>query len=390
MRINYVIFVLLILILIYGCEQKTTTQTNTIKQPIIEQKIENIPKPECRISEDCAFNQYCLNAKCILVSCPNGEVINHICKEYQCISDNDCRSDEICSNRMCEKLNCKINLLAQNHKCSYQFFTDERSYINPKDNRVQERLSQLTNNDYSEEKFGRNLKEVYYYVTDIKYEYDINKWGVPDYWQTSDQTIEDGTGDCEDHAILLQSLIEGLLLKTYGYIPNETAYVIVGCVDTDHDGKQDGCHAWNIIEASKLPKQAYTLSIVDVDRKEVPKTMNVIVDDVTINNSIPNPRNVIYEPHKDYTKTKGLVIAYWKGRKWVELESTWGMPLSYYEDKGYPYISVYRAFNSQENYLYPDFAGKDKRQKPIIFQDLVAYLTEFLRDVYQYIVNLFK
>jgi len=381
-------FLLILVILIYGCEQKYQEQQNIIQKPIIEQKIESTLEPECRISEDCNSNQYCSNSKCLSVNCPNGEIVNHVCKEYQCLFDNDCRNEEICSNRQCEKLNCKINLVPQDHKCTYQFFQDDRDYIKPNDKRIVERLSQLSNNDYSEENFGRNLKEIYYYVSNVDYKYDIDKWNVNEYWQTPDQTIEDGTGDCEDKAILLQSMIEGLLLKTYGYIPNETAYVITGCVDVNYDGKQDGCHAWNIIDASKLPKQAYTLSIFDIDRKEVSKSMNVIVDDVTINNSIPNPKNVVYESSKDYKKTNDLLAIYWKGRKWVELESTWGMPLSYYETKGYPYVSVYRAFNSQENYLYPDFVGKEK--KPIIFQDLIAYLYEFLRDVYQYIIKLFN
>ena len=389
MRINYALFIILIIIFISGCE-KGTTQISTIQPPITEQKIESIPKPECRISEDCALNQYCSNSKCFLVSCPNGEVINHICKQYECLSDIDCRNDEVCEERKCKKLNCKINLVAQNHKCTYQFFIDDRNYINPNDKRTLERLSQLTNEDYSEGKFGKNLKEIYYYVTNIGYKYDEEKWGVPDYWQTSDQTIEDGTGDCEDHAILLQSMIEALLIKTYGYLPNETAYVIVGCVDTNYDGKQDGCHAWNIIDASKLPKDSRTLTIVDTNKVQVPKIMNVVVDDVTINNTMPNPKNVVYEPSKDKGKTNDLFVIVWQGRKWVELESTWGMPLSYYENKGYPFVSIYRAFNSQENYLYPDFIGKDKKQRPIIFQDLIAYLTEFLREVYQYVVNLFE
>lgn len=287
-----------------------------------------------------------------------------------------------------KKKETKIDIVKTIESKSQQFFSDDSDYITPNDKMVQSKLSELTNGDYSEANFGKNLKEIYYYVTNIRYEYDSDKWNVLEYWQTSDQTIEDGTGDCEDHAILLQSLIEALLEKTYGYIPKEVAYVIVGCVDTNYDGKQDGCHAWNIIDASKLPEQAYTLSIFDTEREEVPDVMNVIVGDVTINDTPPEPKEVVYEPSKDKTKTTGLLAVYWEGRKWVELESTWGMPLSYYENKGYPFTSVYRAFNSQENYLYPDFVGKEK--KPIIFQDLIAYLYEFLRDVYQYVVDFFN
>src|SRR3989338_9625878 len=109
-------FLLILVILIYGCEQKYQEQQNIIQKPIIEQKIESTLEPECRISEDCNSNQYCSNSKCLSVNCPNGEIVNHVCKEYQCLFDNDCRNEEICSNRQCEKLNCKINLVPQDHK----------------------------------------------------------------------------------------------------------------------------------------------------------------------------------------------------------------------------------------------------------------------------------
>jgi uncharacterized protein YkwD len=58
--------------------------------------------------------------------------------------------------------------------------------------------------------------------------------GTSDYWQTPAETIELGSGDCEDHAILLCSL-----LRAYG-VPADEVYVAVG---SDHAGD---AHAWLI------------------------------------------------------------------------------------------------------------------------------------------------
>jgi len=36
---------------------------------------------------------------------------------------------------------------------------------------------------------------------------DSTKWGIPEYWQHPQLTMEDGTGDCEDHVILFMYLM---------------------------------------------------------------------------------------------------------------------------------------------------------------------------------------
>jgi hypothetical protein len=62
----------------------------------------------------------------------------------------------------------------------------------------------------------------------IEYMSDEEQWGVDDYWQTSEETLSLGTGDCEDFAILLCSL-----LRAYG-IDAEQVYVTLG-VDDERD-----------------------------------------------------------------------------------------------------------------------------------------------------------
>ena len=59
----------------------------------------------------------------------------------------------------------------------------------------------------------------------IEYMPDEEQWGVDDYWQTSEETLSLGTGDCEDFAILLCTL-----LRAYG-IDAERVYVAIGVDD---------------------------------------------------------------------------------------------------------------------------------------------------------------
>lgn len=63
--------------------------------------------------------------------------------------------------------------------------------------------------------------------TNIEYKTDEEQWGVDEYWQTPQETLSLRTGDCEDFAILLCTL-----LRAYG-IGEEQIYVAVGL---DNDG----------------------------------------------------------------------------------------------------------------------------------------------------------
>lgn len=59
-------------------------------------------------------------------------------------------------------------------------------------------------------------------AANIEYKTDDEQWGVEEYWQTPDETLSLHTGDCEDFAILLCTL-----LRAYG-IAEEHIYVAVG------------------------------------------------------------------------------------------------------------------------------------------------------------------
>jgi Bacterial transglutaminase-like cysteine proteinase BTLCP len=64
-------------------------------------------------------------------------------------------------------------------------------------------------------------------AANIDYLSDEEQWGVEEYWQTPEETLSLHTGDCEDFAILLCTL-----LRAYG-IGDEHIYVAVGI---DNDG----------------------------------------------------------------------------------------------------------------------------------------------------------
>lgn len=65
----------------------------------------------------------------------------------------------------------------------------------------------------------------------IQYNHDEDVYGVPEYWQFGKETVSLKTGDCEDFAILLCSL-----LRAAGYSSNDV-YVVIGKND-------QGYHAW--------------------------------------------------------------------------------------------------------------------------------------------------
>jgi hypothetical protein len=64
-------------------------------------------------------------------------------------------------------------------------------------------------------------------ATNIDYMSDEKRWGE-DYWQTPEETLAYGTGDCEDFATLLCSL-----LRVYG-IDAERVYVALGIDDEEY------------------------------------------------------------------------------------------------------------------------------------------------------------
>jgi predicted transglutaminase-like cysteine proteinase len=102
----------------------------------------------------------------------------------------------------------------------YSNQTEMERYITPNDPVVKEFLQDTLNSEaLAFNDFERLRNRVSSYIS---YQSDQDIHGVSEYWQLPSETIKLRTGDCEDFAILLCSL-----LRAYG-VPPDQAYVAVG------------------------------------------------------------------------------------------------------------------------------------------------------------------
>lgn len=154
-----------------------------------------------------------------------------------------------------------------------------------------------------------NARIAYYWVSEnIRYMYDEQRWGSDEYWQLPSTTIKLGTGDCEDQAILLASLLRALKL------PRQNVRLVIG--PTAHGNY----HAWIEI---KLPLPIYGLEAIAVHALELLKNKKVVISigDVSFNRSITS--SIIAD-----LKAKGLS----QRDGWVPLDTTakiFGLPVPF-------------------------------------------------------------
>jgi len=120
---------------------------------------------------------------------------------------------------------------------------DPSDYIRPWEPEVMK----LANDIWSHSKTMLDrVRNAYYWVSwNIRYMWDRDRWGVDDYWQLPSTTIKLGTGDCEDHAILLTSLLRALGLS------RDNVHLVFGYLEDLLTGKIYG-HAWVEI---KIPEE---------------------------------------------------------------------------------------------------------------------------------------
>jgi hypothetical protein len=112
-----------------------------------------------------------------------------------------------------------------------------KSYIKPNCQAVKETLQNIIG-DPPYTLSQRGFDDIRDWVADnIAYKSDKERWGK-DYWQTPEETLTYRTGDCEDYAILLCSL-----LRAYG-IDAQRVYVALG-VDGDEDGHAFVMEDWH-------------------------------------------------------------------------------------------------------------------------------------------------
>jgi hypothetical protein len=180
-----------------------------------------------------------------------------------------------------------------------------------------------------------NVRNAYYWVSEnIRYMYDEERWGT-EYYQLPRTTIKLGTGDCEDQALLLASLLRALKL------PRDNIRLVVGPVSGNV------YHAWVEI---KLPLPIYGLeaeaskAISLLENKKISVSIGESSYEVTVSGT------TVAE-----IKTKGL--SHRDG--WIPLDTTAkisGLPLPFTWWLTYGY-NVYALFGCRAT---PQLTFQDK------------------------------
>jgi hypothetical protein len=181
-----------------------------------------------------------------------------------------------------------------------------------------------------------NTGNAYYWVSEnIRYMHDEQRWGARDYWQLPSTTLKLGTGDCEDQAILLTSLLRALKL------PRENVRLVIGPTE------RGTYHAWVEI---KIPLPIYGLETVATHALELleNKKVAISIGEVSYNQSITSV--TIAE-----MKTKGLS----QRDGWIPLDTTaklFGLPVPFSWWLTYGY-NIYTFLGCQ---VTPELTFQDK------------------------------
>jgi len=138
---------------------------------------------------------------------------------------------------------------------------DLSDYITPYDPKVIELAESIGMKPFLSHPL-ENARTAYYWVSEnIRYQFDNQTWGKEngDYWQLPSTTLKLRTGDCEDQALLLASLLRALRL------PRENVRVAVSYT---------GHHAWCEI---KIPLPIYGLENIAASSLDLLKNKKVTV-----------------------------------------------------------------------------------------------------------------
>jgi transglutaminase-like putative cysteine protease len=226
-------------------------------------------------------------------------------------------------------------------------------YIDPEDEIVNSKLDELID-DFSVTNFGGNIIKVFEYVSyNIEYAYEDNPAPV----KKPSVVIQRERGDCVNQALLLQTMLEALYLRTYGSIPEDFSYFVGGIVDlwwTNSPLEEiiHGGHCWVVLNTKYIPH--YILGECTESFQDT--LVNVPVGDVQFfEDQETSLQFVTLELEKKKDNLPPLSI-HFQGSVWMELEATWSRPFGEYIVSMYP--SKYTIFmvNSKNIILKPSYA----------------------------------
>jgi len=103
----------------------------------------------------------------------------------------------------------------------------------------------------------KTFEDVHRYIDDFTYQYDIDQFGITDYWQTPSQFFRTKTGDCEDvHLFLADAFYRALNWESYLLIGWKwTGFlkpIAHGMTIFKRDGKYYIINYWDIIPMNHL------------------------------------------------------------------------------------------------------------------------------------------
>lgn len=201
--------------------------------------------------------------------------------------------------------------------------SDLSNYITPYDEKVIELAEFIGMKPFLSYPL-ENARSAYYWVSEnIQYRFDNQTWGVQEYWQLPSTTIKLGTGDCEDQALLLASLLRALKL------PRDNVRLVVGSTG------RGTYHAWVEI---KLPLPIYGLESVAAHALDILENKKVTV-------SIGEVSFVQHISSKAIAEVKSAGLSHRDG--WIPLDTTakilpgYPVPFSWWLTYGY---NVYTLF----------------------------------------------
>jgi len=261
---------------------------------------------------------------------------------------------------------------------SKTWFPDDPTSRNPSDfitpdDPVVLQLAKKIGREPFADHLAENIQSVYYWVCwNVRYMSDQERWGERDHWQLPSTTIRLGTGDCEDQAMLLTSLLRAVGL------PRDHVHMVFGWLDWLLGGHL-GYHGW--VEVKMPGEAAQAMRAVAAQALDLleNRTIVILVDDEALDLKVTNET------------TLGVDALGWGERNgWIPLdttpttEGTYGrvaLPFCVWLWFGY-YVFYLGGIEAIPQTFYTDILSITSMEAAAIHVDkaLISFEAEYVRE----------